>query len=85
MALGSTGPVEVKVSAATVAAAVSGFAVWVAQTYWFHGAVPLPVVAAVQVVVPAVCAFAAGWFAKHTPRADPDAVTALGRHERLDT
>lgn len=82
MALGSTGPVEIKVSAAAIATALSAFAVWVAQTYWFHADVPLPVVAAVQVVVPAVCAFGAGFIARHTPRDDLDAAAAAGRHER---
>jgi hypothetical protein len=40
MALGSTGPVETKVSAATVAAVVSAFVVWVLRTYVFKGDVP---------------------------------------------
>lgn len=74
--LGSTGPVEVKVSAATVAAAVSSLIVWALQQYAFRGEVPLPVSAAVQVVVPAVCAFAAGFAARHTPRTDVDAAAA---------
>ena len=80
MALGSSGPVEAKVSAATAAAAVSSLAVWVLQAYVFRGDVPPPVAAAVQVVVPAVITFAVGWLTRHTPRVDPDAAT--GRHTR---
>lgn len=76
----SSGPVEVKVSAAAIATALSGFAVWAAQTYWFRGEVPAPVVAVIQVVVPALVAFTAGWLARHTPRDDPDAVGPPGRH-----
>lgn len=65
-----SGPIELKVSAATIATAVSGLAVWALQTYWFRGEVPLPVAAAVQAVVPAVVAFIAGYLARHTPRTD---------------
>ena len=65
-----SGPIELKVSAATIATALSGLAVWVLQTYVFRGDVPMPVSAAVQVVVPAVVAFLAGYLAKHTPRPD---------------
>jgi hypothetical protein len=75
----STGPVEAKVSAATIATALSGFAVWAAQTYWFRGQVPFPVAAAIQVIVPAAITFAAGWISPHTTRADLD---ATGRHAR---
>lgn len=80
MALGSSGPIEAKVSAATIAAALSSLIVWVLQAYVFRGEVPLPVSATVQVVVPAVSAFAAGFIARHTPRTDVDAA-ATGRHE----
>ena len=80
MALGSTGPVEAKVSAATAAAALSSLLVWALQTYAFRGEVPAPVSAAVQVIVPAAFAFLAGWFTRHTYRADADAV---GRHRLL--
>lgn len=82
-------PIEVKVSAATIASAVSGLGLWALQTYAFHGEVPLPVLAAVQTVVPAVATFAAGWLAPHTPRPadcdplledDPADATPSGRH-----
>ena len=65
-----SGPIETKVSAATIASAVSGLIVWALQGYVFRGEVPFPVSSAVQVIVPAVCAFGAGWFARHTPRPD---------------
>ena len=52
---------------------------WLLQAYWFRGEVPFPVAAAVQVLVPAAVTFAAGFYARHTYRADPD---ATGRHAR---
>jgi hypothetical protein len=63
-------PIEVKVSAATIASAVTGLGLWALQTYVFHGEVPLPVLGVVQTVVPAVITFAAGYLAPHTPRPD---------------
>ena len=80
-----SGPVEAKVSAATIAAVLAALAVWVLQVYVFRGEVPAPVSAAVQVVVPAVCAFVAGWLARHTPRPDLASLGAVyetprGRH-----
>jgi len=65
-----SGVVETKVTAATIAAALTGVGLWVLQTYAFHGDVPLPVLAAVQTIVPAVVTFAAGYLAPHTPRPD---------------
>ena len=65
-----SGPIEVKVSAATIASAVSGLGLWALQTYVFRTDVPLPVVAAVTTVVPAVVTFIAGYLAPHTPRPD---------------
>jgi len=81
MALGSSGPIETKVSAATVAAVVSAFIAWVLRTYVFHGDVPPEVEALVTVVIVALSTFAAGWLSPHTPRGDRDAIEA-GRHER---
>ena len=90
-----SGPIEVKVSAATIASAVSGLGLWALQQYVFHGDVPLPVVAAVMTIVPAVITFAAGYMAPHTNRpdlrvgtpvvpgdevADPDDLAPSGRH-----
>ena len=80
--IGSTGPVESKVSAATVAAAVSSLVVWILQSYVFRGEVPFPVAAAVQVGVPALATLAASWLAPHTHRSDLDAGT--GRHSLRD-
>ena len=65
-------PVEVKVQAASLAAAVSGVVLWALQTYAFKGnAVPPGLVSLVDVAVPAVLAAAAGWAAPHTPRDVP--------------
>lgn len=65
-----SGPIETKVSAATIASAVSGLGLWALQTYVFKTDVPLPVIAAVTTVVPAVITFAVGYLAPHTPRPD---------------
>lgn len=70
MALGITGPVETKVTAAGTAAALSGLAVWALQRFVFHGDVPAEVSDAVQILVPALCAFLGGFLARHTPRSD---------------
>ena len=75
----SSGPVETKVSAATIGAAASAFIMWLLRTYVFHGALPAEVEAFASVVVIAAVTFAAGWFARHTPRTDLD---ATGRHAR---
>lgn len=72
----STGPVEAKVKMATFGAATAGLIVWVAETYWFKGAVPVPVQAFIDLAVPAALAFVFGYAAKHTFRRDPDAVNA---------
>lgn len=76
----SSGPVETKVSAATLAAAASAFVVWLLRTYAFHGTLPPEVEAFASIAVIGVCTFAAGWLARHTPRVDSDA----GRHARRD-
>jgi hypothetical protein len=83
MALGSTGPVETKVSAATVAAVVSAFVVWVLRTYVFKGDVPPEVEAFATIAVVGATTFAAGWLSPHTPRSDGDADMS-GRHARPD-
>lgn len=69
----STGPVEAKVKNATGWAAVTGFIIWVLETYAFPGLVPVPVQGFVDVLIPAVGAFVGGYLASHTPRDDPDA------------
>lgn len=62
---------EPKVLAATGGAVGTGIAVWVLQTFVFHGTLPVPLSDAVQVVAPAVVAFASGWLAKHVQRPEP--------------
>lgn len=71
------GPIETKVTAATIGAAVSGLGLWALQTYVFKGELPLPVTAAVQTIVPAIVTFIAGWLAQHTPRPDLQPATGL--------
>lgn len=85
-----SGPVEVKVTASSIAAALTGAGLWALQSYVFHGDVPLPVLAAVQTLVPAVVTFAAGYLAPHTPRPDlledepAPPVVGRPREHRLD-
>lgn len=67
--------VEAKVQAGTLAAFVSGIAIWALQTWVFKGStVPPGLVSLVYAVVPAAFAFAAGYQAPHTPRPAPVAV-----------
>ena len=69
-------PLEAKVQAGSLAAAVSGAAVWALQTYAFNGnSVPDGLVSLIYVIVPALLTFTAGYFAPHTPR-PPATVTA---------
>ena len=79
-----SGPIELKVSAATVAAAVSSLAVWALQTYVFGGDVPAEVSGAMQVIVPAIITFVAGYLTKHTPRPDLTATPDPGGRHVLD-
>lgn len=61
--------VETKVTAGSLGAAAAGVALWALQTYAFKGsAVPAGVVSLVDLIVPALCAGAAGYLAPHTPR-----------------
>lgn len=69
----STGPVETKVKAAAFGAALAGVCVWALETYAFHGTVPLPIQALIDIAIPAIAAFGLGFSAKHTARTDPDA------------
>jgi len=71
----STGPVEAKVTAAAIAAAVSSAVLWALDTYVFvTDAVPAPVAGLADLIIVTGSTFAAGWLARHTPRADPDAL-----------
>ena len=63
---------ETKVTAGSLAAALSGAAIWALSTYVFKGSsVPDGLVSLIYVAIPAVCAYAAGWLAPHTPRPAP--------------
>lgn len=69
-----SGSVETKVKVGTSASAVgsvlAGLSVWALRTYVFRADVPLPVLAAVMTLVPAIVTFAASWLAPHTARPD---------------
>jgi arginine exporter protein ArgO len=66
--------VEAKVWAATAAAAVTAFIVWLADTYLFvegsagGDAVPEPVETFIQIAVVAGFTFLGGYMARHTSR-----------------
>ena len=74
----STGPIETKVKSAAGWAAATGFAVWILETYVFHGVVPIPVQGVLDIIIPGLGALIGGYFAKHTFRNDPDARKANG-------
>jgi len=63
-------PIESKVTAATLATAITALVLWLLGEYAFDGDVPEAVAGVVVTVVPAVAAFIAGWWTKHTPRPD---------------
>lgn len=63
----TTGPVEPKVTAASIGAALSGLALWLLGAYVFGDGVPDVVAAVVALVVPAAVSFVAGW-TRTTPR-----------------
>lgn len=66
--LDGTQPVERKVKAGTAAAAATTLVLSLLGLYVFHGAVPGWVSVAAETVVTGLLTFAAGWWAKHTPR-----------------
>jgi hypothetical protein len=72
-----------KVTAGTLAAAVSGLIVWLLGRYVLHGHVDSTVTAEVYALVPAVLTFAAGWLApprKAQPSApSPAPVPGVGK------
>lgn len=61
-------PVESKVQAATWATLISAAIMTILAQHVFKGDVPAWVGDGLNIVVPAVFAFAAGWWAKHSPR-----------------
>lgn len=70
--------VETKVKASTVAAALSGLALWALGRYVFKGAVPDVVASWVYMIVPGLITFGAGYLAKHTLRPVTPAVPPAG-------
>jgi hypothetical protein len=71
--------VETKVQASSLAAAVSGAALWALSSYMFKGGdVPAGLVSLIDVAVPAVLAAVAGYLAPHTPRSSGTVTTAAG-------
>jgi hypothetical protein len=65
----TAGTVEPKVRAATTAATVVPFVLWLLSAYLFHGEVPLPVQGIVGTLITGGCTFAAGYLARHVDRA----------------
>jgi hypothetical protein len=59
---------------------VSGLALWALGRYVFRGAVPDVVASWVYAIVPAVITFAAGYAARHTPRADDQLIAAIKQY-----
>ena len=66
-----TAPVERKVQASTVTAAVTGLALWALSRYVFKGAVPDVVASWMYALVPGALTFAAGYCTRHAPRPEP--------------
>ena len=64
------GPVETKVTAGALSAAVVSFIAWVLDRYVFAGAIPDAVYGLLVVLVPGLSSFIAGYFARHTHRPD---------------
>jgi hypothetical protein len=59
---------ETKVKAASAAATVTAFVLWVLGTYVFKDVVPEAVEGLVALVVTGVATWLAGWYAPHTPK-----------------
>lgn len=59
---------ETKVRAASVAATLTTFVLWVLSTYVFHDVVPAPVEGVVALLVVGLTTWYAGWKAPHTAR-----------------
>lgn len=73
MATDSAKRPERKVTAATIAAALTTLVLWILGAYAFGGKVPDPVAGVVALIVPGLVTFAAGYGTRHTPRAVPPA------------
>lgn len=61
---------EAKVKAASAAATVTAFVLWVLGTYVFKDVVPEAVEGLVALVVTGLATWTAGWYAPHTQRTD---------------
>jgi uncharacterized membrane protein YfcA len=75
--------VEPKVTAATSGAIVAAGVCWLLTQYLFHGVLPVPVEAVVDIVVPGVVAFLGGYLARHQDR--PPAGDAAGNTAEKET
>lgn len=80
--LGSSGPVEAKVKAATggsaAGVALAGLILWLLDSYaWRQEPIPDAVSFAVITLLPIGLTFAGGFFARHTARVDRDAVAGV--------
>lgn len=64
-------PIESKVKAGSLGAAVAGLADWVLATYLFPHLNDPTAQALILAAVPGVLSFAGGWLAKHTARPQP--------------
>src|SRR5262249_14997287 len=61
-------PIEAKVQAGTLSAAVAGIVLYLLQTYVFKDGMPQGVESLVYLAVPAILAGVAGYLAPHTSR-----------------
>jgi hypothetical protein len=79
--------VEAKVKAASTASAATGFIVTLlgGLTVFHGGAVPSVITAAIGALVTGGLTFAAGYMAKHTPRAISSPTTAVPTVQLLDS
>lgn len=71
---GTNGPVETKVTVASVTAFITAGVLWLLGQYVFHGDVPAPLSGLILAAVTGLVTFVTAWFARHTPRNDATAV-----------
>jgi hypothetical protein len=64
-------PVETKVKAGSLGAAVAGVVDWLLVKYLFPHLDDATAQALILAAIPGILAFAGGWLAKHTPRGQP--------------
>lgn len=80
----TSGPIEGKVTASVAGSAVSTIVCWILTNYLIGVPLPSDVELAITMVIVALVTFLSGYMAKHTVRADPDAVGPVGKHSRQD-